>query len=288
MENITWVLLVLVFGLSKGARDLIKKKALQKNTVMEVLVTYTILSFVLVLPFSEGAFRVPSPMLGWIAVKSLVIFFAWMCSFKAIEYIPISVIGVIDLSRVLFSTLFGVVFLHETMGMHQVFGLLLVCTGLLLLRVRKDQLGLSPDRSRSHGKYIGLVFVSCVLNAISGTMDKVLMQSVTSSQLQFWYMLFLSAMYVAYVLLSRTKIRWKEIWKNYWIWILSVVFVIADRSLFIANGIVQSKVTVMTLIKQSGVLVSIVGGKIFFREEKIGYKLLCAGIIIAGILVAVV
>jgi drug/metabolite transporter (DMT)-like permease len=100
-------------------------------------------------------------------------------------------------------------------------------------------------------------------------------------------MLFLSTMYVAYVLLSRTKIRIRIIWKNYWIWILSLVFVLADRSLFIANGIAQSKVTVMTLIKQSGVLVSIVGGKLFFHEQKIAYKLLCAGVILSGIVIAV-
>ena len=65
------------------------------------------------------------------------------------------------------------------------------------------------------------------------------------------------------------------------------MFILADRALFIANEIPDSKVTVMTLIKQSGCLVSIVGGRLFFKEKNIGFKLVCAGVIIAGIVIGV-
>ena len=68
---------------------------------------------------------------------------------------------------------------------------------------------------------------------------------------------------------------------------MAVMFVVADRSLFLANAMAESKVTVMTLIKQSGCLVTILGGKFVFHEKNIGYKLLCAGVIVAGIVVAV-
>ena len=45
-----WVFLVLLYGLLKGGRELVKKKALTVSTVMEVLVVYTALSFVMVVP----------------------------------------------------------------------------------------------------------------------------------------------------------------------------------------------------------------------------------------------
>ena len=51
----TWMLLVLVYGLLKGAREIAKKKAMEKNTVMEVLVIYTLLSFVFVIPQAPQA-----------------------------------------------------------------------------------------------------------------------------------------------------------------------------------------------------------------------------------------
>lgn len=48
-----------------------------------------------------------------------------------------------------------------------------------------------------------------------------------------------------------------------------------------------SRITVMTLIKQSGSLVTILAGKFIFKENNIAYKLICAGIIIIGIVIGV-
>ena len=58
--------------------------------------------------------------------------------------------------------------------------------------------------------------------------------------------------------------------------------------LFLANGMAESRVTVMTLIKQSCVLVTILCGWLVFREKGVGYRLLCAAIIIAGIVIATI
>ena len=110
---------------------------------------------------------------------------------------------------------------------------------------------------------------------------------ISSGQLQFWYMLFLVFFYLIYIVLTKQQIRWKSALKNYWIWILAVAFVIADRCLFIANGIEGSRVTVMTLIKQSSVIVTILLGKLIFKEKNIGYKLICALVVLSGILISV-
>ena len=68
---------------------------------------------------------------------------------------------------------------------------------------------------------------------------------------------------------------------------MSFFLVFGDRLLFIANADPDSKVTVMTLIKQCSVLVTIAVGKIVYKEKHILRKLICAGIILAGILLAV-
>lgn len=100
-------------------------------------------------------------------------------------------------------------------------------------------------------------------------------------------MFFLVLFYGAYLLIGRTKVRVKETVKNYWIWILSILFIVADRALFIANKMPESRVTVMTLVKQSGCIVTILAGKWLFHEKNIGYKLICAGVIIVGIVIGV-
>ena len=277
-----WILLTLVYGLLKGVREIVKKKSLQKSTVMEVLFFYTLFGFLFLLPEVKNATGVPVGSLGWIALKSFVIFLAWMASFHAIERIPISIYGILDLSRVLFATLLGVLVLQETLVGTQIAGLFLVAGGLLMLKLKKAK---EPEETKP--VYVFLALASCLLNAFSGLMDKLLTKTVTSVQLQFWYMLFLLLFYGLYIVLSRTKIRWKEAVKNYWIWILSILFIIADRALFKANAVPESRITVMTLIKQSGCIVTILAGKLIFHEKNIGYKLLCAAVIIAGIVVGV-
>jgi len=280
-----WILLVLLYGLLKGGRELVKKKALTISTVMEVLVAYTALSMLMVLPSAPQAGGLSAEQYLWVAVKAGFVFTAWMCSFRAIKKMPVSLYGILDLSRVIFSTLLGAFVLHETLRFGQMAGLALVCIGLFMLKQRKA----APGQQESvPAKYVIMALASCLFNGMSGTLDKVLMRDMTSAQLQFWYTLFMLAMYLVYSLVTRTEIRWRNVLKNGWIWLLALMFVIGDRALFIANGMPESRVTVMTLIKQSGCLVTIIGGKLVFGEKNIRYKLLCAAVVVAGIVVAVI
>ena len=97
--------------------------------------------------------------------------------------------------------------------------------------------------------YIVLVLISCLCNAVSELLDKMLMQSMNSGQLQFWYMFFMVILYLGYMIVTKTKIDFRTIYKNYWILILSVLFVIGDKALFIACSKQESTVVAMTLIK---------------------------------------
>lgn len=295
-----WMLLVLLYGILKGTREIVKKKALTKNTVIEVLVLYTLLSFLLVAPTAPKAMGLSVRQLLLIACKSFVIFLAWICSFHAIRRLPISLYGILDLSRVLFATLLGVFVLGESMTVPQSIGLGFVCAGLLMLKGQKKQKappGDAEDKTEARTEetrsgqatafYILIALLSCLLNGLSGMMDKILMKEMNSDQLQFWYMLFLVLFYLLYIVISRTGLAWGKLLRNYWVWILSLLFVIADRALFEANAAADSRVTVMTLIKQSGCVVTILGGKFIFHEQHVGYRLLCAGVVVTGIVIAV-
>lgn len=294
-----WIWLTLLYGVIKGTREIIKKKSMEKNTILEVLFVYTLLSFLMVTPGVTKAGGVDGPTMVLIALKSFVIFVAWIFSFKAIKKMPISLYGLLDLSRVIFSTLMGVIFLREGMTLWQTVGLVLVCAGLLLYRYQTagkrmrgkcgtgGELLAKEPAEKVEWKIVCFALLSCLLNGVSGTMDKVLMLKISSTQLQFWYMLFLVLFYLAYIVITKTKIRLVSALKNYWIWILSLIFVIGDKALFIANQSPDSKVTIMTLLKQAGCIVTILAGKFIFKEKNIGYKLFCAGVIITGIVLSV-
>ncbi len=284
-----WIALVLLYGVLKGVREIVKKKALSKNSTVEVLFMYTLLSFLIVLPDVKNAMGLELHFYFYIAMKSFVIFLAWMCSFKAIKKMPISLYGVLDLSRVLFATLLGVAVMQEILGPYQVLGLLLVSAGLLLLKYHPGsrQNGVSKAGEAVEVRYVVMAFASCLLNAVSGLLDKILMKDISSSQLQFWYLLFLTLFYLLFILVSRVPVNWGSAVRNQWVWLLSLLIVIADRALFVANGMEGSRITVMTLLKQSGCVVTILAGRFLFREKNTTHKLVCAAIIIAGIVAAV-
>lgn len=289
-----WVGLILVYGIFKGLREALKKKAMGTNSVIEVLVFYTLFAFLMIIPFSHNVFAISYRYHIAILIKSSIIFVAWLCALNSIKRLPLSVYSVMDMARVIFSILLGVLLLGESVGILQGIGMVLVIAGITLVNLKSKQ----TPTERPNKLVIVLVLISCLLNSVSGIMDKWLLSTqggrwflddeiITSSQLQFWYMLYLTLFYVAYALIKREKINVKKCITCPWIWILSLLFVVADRALFVANSSPDSTVVVMTLIKQSSVLVTIAMGKIMYKEQHILYRILCAALIIAGIVLSV-
>lgn len=278
-----WVILTAFYGLAKGARDGLKKKALEKGGVMEVLFLYTALAFLLTIPFSRDIFGIPPIYYLWIFIKSFVIFLAWILAFTSIKKMPVSLYGVMDTARMLFSTVIALIFLGETMTLSKGIGLALVLCGLVIVN-----LGHGKADENVEFKYIIFSLLTCLFNAISGVMDKALMSTgdINASQLQFWYMFYMTVLYGIYILATRVPLRLSTLKTNYWIVILSVLFVVSDRALFMANAYPESEVTVMTLVKQLSVVVTVLTGKFVFHEKNILQRAICACVVIAGVVVA--
>ena len=127
------------------------------------------------------------------------------------------------------------------------------------------------------------LIISCFLSSISAIIDKKVLLHITSGQLQFWFLLFLTMYYWIILIIRKEKINFEEIRKNYWIPITAITLVVGDRFLFIANKNVDSKVIIMTMLKQLSVIISIILGKILFKEKNIIKKLLYSILIILGI-----
>ena len=111
--------------------------------------------------------------------------------------------------------------------------------------------------------------------------DKKVMSYVTSSQLQFWFMLFMMVIYWIILLFKEKEFKIKN---NYCILLTAIFLTIGDRCLFIANSFPQSKVWFMTILKQLSVIVSVILGKVIFKEKNIIKKIICSLIIILGVM----
>ena len=58
---------------------------------------------------------------------------------KAVKKLSVSFYSVMDLSRVIFSTLMGVLFLNESLTVKGIISLILVITGLYLANMKKEE-----------------------------------------------------------------------------------------------------------------------------------------------------
>lgn len=280
MENL-WVVFVFIYSILKGSRDGMKKAALKKSSLYEVLFFYTLIGVVFALPYLPEAVRLSPLYVFFIFIKSAVVCTAWGFSCAALRKMSVSLYGIIDLSRMIFSTALGVFILGEAFTLNKALGVTIVIIGLFLVNLKK-----TGEAKTTTFPVVLAAFLNCFFNALSGTMDKVLMRYMSSGQLQFWFMLFMTLIYGAVILVRHEKISVKNTAKNYWIPLMSLSLVIGDKLLFEANASPLSEVTLMTVIKQSSVLVSVLTGWLVFKEKNILYKLMCAVIVLFGIFVA--
>ncbi len=281
MDNL-WIIFIIIYSLLKGSREGMKKAALKKSSSNEILFFYTLVGLILVLPFSKEAFFVAPIYIFYAFLKAFVVCTAWIFAFKALKNMSVSLYGIMDLSRMIFSTALGVFVLGEDFTLKKAIGVTLVIIGLLLVNLKKN--------TQSKGMTLPVLIaalLNCFLNAVSGTMDKVLMQHMESSQLQFWFMFFMTLIYGTVLIITHEKISLRALKNNYWIPLLSLSLVVGDKLLFEANASHLSEVTLMTVIKQSSVLVTVLTGWLVFREKNILYKLMCTGIVLCGIFVAI-
>ncbi len=297
-----WIPLILFYGICKSFREALKKKAMQTCSVIEVLFFYSFFAFLLTIPFSIGKdiFSISFTYHMAILLKSVAIFIGWLCALSAMKRLPLSIYCVMDMSRMLFSVLLGIIILGETFnGWLQGIGLLLVLVGVLLVNLKNDR----KTGEKTTYKAIPLVIISCVLNAFSAVLDKYALSAEPSrwlfgseilneAQMQFWYMLYLLSLYGIYLLirvaLKKEKVDVVKCLKCPWIYILSILFMLADRAMFIANSAPNSKVITLTVLQQVSVIVTILLGKLLYKEKHILYRLGCAVLIITGIVISVI
>ncbi len=280
MKNL-WIVFIVIYALLKGGREGMKKKALNKSNSNEILFFYTFFGLLMTLPFSSSALSLEPIYIFYSFIKAAVCCMAWLCSLIALKQISVSLYGIMDLSRMLFSTVLAVAFLGESLTVPKVLGIVLVITGLVMVNLKKNS---EPGKMTLF--ILVMALMNCFLNAVSGTMDKALMKHMDSSQLQFWFMFFMTVINGIILFFRKENISFKNIKSNYWIPLMSLSLVLGDKLLFEANADPQSQVTLMTVIKQSSVVVTVLTGWLVFKEKHILYKLFCTAIVLTGIFVA--
>ena len=83
------------------------------------------------------------------------------------------------------NTIFGFTFIVALHIALTLIGIIIVVIGLVLVNKENHTKG----KKKNSLKWIALLLASCLLNSISAIIDKKILMSITSSQLQFWFLL---------------------------------------------------------------------------------------------------
>lgn len=279
-----WIIYIIIYAILNGLYRSTKKLAITKNnTIYEVLAYITLISLILVIPISKDIFSINIFNLLIILVKAIIVAISWYLSLYAISNMDLSLHGILNLSRIIFTTILSIIILGEVLTINTIIGISLVILGIYLVNKTSNN-----TSKITNNKAIIANILFCFFSSISAIIEKKLLLHITSSQLQFWTLFFITIIYFIILFIKQRKINHQAIYKNYYLILSSIFLVVGDRFLYLANAIPSSSVIIMTLIKQLSAIVTIILGKFIFKEKNIIKRLLCSILIIIGIIIILI
>ena len=166
MQN--WILYTLIYALFTGFFQCARKKAVEKNSIYEVLAIFSTISFILVSLTSKDVFNIGFTPLMIIFTKSIIIVISWILSLYAIQKMPISLYSIINLSRIVFSIMLSVIFLGEQLTTLLIIGAIIIILGLFLV----NKVSNVENEKETSLKVVLILLISCLFNSVSAIIDK--------------------------------------------------------------------------------------------------------------------
>lgn len=292
-----WILLAFVSAFFLGLYDISKKKSVNDNAVIPVLFFNTLFCTLLLFPllllsrispesFSPNSiFYIPSIDLNshlYIILKSFIVLSSWIFGYFAIKHLPLTITGPINATRPVMVLVGALLVFGEKLNLYQWVGVLLTIISFAFLSLSGKKEGIRF----THNKWIFFMILAALLGAISGLYDKYLMHRFNSIAVQFWYN-FYQCVLMGIIVLILWYPKRKKSTSFVWRWnipFVSIFLTIADFVYFYALSYPDSMISVVSMVRRSSVLVSFVGGVVFFGEKNLKGKILDVVLIIVAMI----
>ena len=275
-----WTLLAAMSALLLGLYDVAKKKALQENGVLTVLLVATALSTLFLSPFFKLG---PGEDFLKLGLKAVLVTVSWISGMVGLKMLPLTTVSTIKGSRPVFVVLLSIVLFGERLNWMQWAGILMALAALWLLG--RTSSGDGSVKARRTG-FIFMA-ISVATGVASALYDKYIIKGMEPLFVQCWTNLFITlilAMCVGVKALRHNGEGFK------WDWTLVVVAVLitgADMLYFFALKQPDALLSVVSVIRRASVLVTFVVGAILFHEKRVRAKALNMLLMAAGIILLI-
>ena len=289
-----WLALAFVSAFFLGCYDINKKMSVHNNAVIPVLFLNTLFCTLLLSPLylisrisgdtlNGTIYYVPTVTLeahAYIILKSIIVLSSWIFGYFATKHLPLTITGPINATRPVMTLVGALLIFGERLNFYQWIGVLLTIVSFFLLSATGKKEGINFRQN----KWILFIFIAAVLGAFSGLYDKYLMQKFSSTAVQFWYNLYQCIMMLVVLIIlwypkreKSTPFSWK--WS---ILLVSLFLTIADFVYFYALSDPDAMISIVSMVRRGSVVVSFIGGVLFFHEKNLKGKAIDLVLIIIG------
>lgn len=296
-----WVVYALVSASLLGLYDVFKKKSLQGNAVIPVLLINTVICTLFFLPSIVGSLtgmispdsNLYIPDGGWhehklVIIKAFVVLSSWICGYFAIKKLPLTIVGPVNATRPVMTLVGAMLIFGERLNLLQWAGVCMAIFSFWML----SRSGKKEGIDFKSNVWVLLLVAAAVLGACSGLYDKYLMASSGAGLdrlfVQGWYNLYQAVIMGVIMLLVWLPERKRALAQavpgtgpDYvpfvWKWtipFISLALTAADLAYLYALTMPGAMISVVSMIRRSSVLVSFVFGAVVFHEKNLRSKAL--------------
>lgn len=178
-----WILFALGSAFFAGLTSILAKCGIRKtdSTVATAIRTIVVLLFSWVMVFVAGAqtgiLQIGGKTLLFLVLSGLATGASWLCYFRALQLGDINKVVSIDKSSTVLTIVLAFLFLHETVSVPKILGVVLIALGTLLMLEKKD----APSRQEKGGIWLVYAVASAVFASLTSILGKVGISGVESN-----------------------------------------------------------------------------------------------------------
>lgn len=178
----------------------------------------------------------------------------------------------------------GALFLHERLSGRELTGVFLVVIGSLLLNRESFRFGLlGPVRAILHNRAPRNMLCVALLLGISNPLDKKLVLMSDPLTQAFAYVVFLWALFFVVTIRMRPAGPWLQPVRSVPLWLVLAGLFDTFCLLLQLDSHIYTDVVITITVKRAGVILSVLGGWLIFREKHVIDRLTASLIMIAGV-----
>ena len=280
-----WLILAFISAILLGSYEVFKKVSLEKNAVIPVILVSILFSCLIVAPFlliseffpdllKSGIFFVPRVDFHThllFVLKAVIVLTSWLFAYFALKHLPISLASPIKATQPVWTVIGAMLIFGEKLNGFQAAGVGLTIISFFMFSVVGKKEGISFKTN----KWFWFIIMATLTGALSGLYDKYLLNKFNPMSVQVYYTFYQAIIMgiITLFLWAPTRERTTPFKFKWAIAFISLFLVIADFVYFYALSLPGSMISVVSIIRRSGVIVPFLYGAIILHDKNMKLKI---------------